>query len=206
MLVDDHAVVREGYRRLLQRAGGIEVIAEAASSEAALAVLGRLRPAVLVMDLSLPDGSGIQTLRLAMQLQPGLNAVVSSMHEDAIFAARSLEAGAIAYVTKRSAAQELVQAVQLAARGERYLSADIAQLLALRTVNAGTGGRTQLSGRELEIVRLLAQGYTVKEIAHLMGIQPKTVANHQSTARQKLGASTAVRLLGTARTLGFVDP
>jgi two-component system, NarL family, invasion response regulator UvrY len=192
LLVDDHAVVREGYRRLLERRGDIVVVGEAADAPAAYS---------LFCSLTLPGVSGIGVTRRMLAHQPRARVLIFSMHEDTIFASRALLAGAAGYVTKASAPSVLVEAVHAVASGRRYLSPDIAQRLALRTFEV-----TQVRGlseREFEVLRLLARGRTVREIAESMGLNAKTIANHQSAIKQKLGADTALQLLRKASQLGL---
>ena len=203
LLVDDHAVVREGYRRLLERRGDIAVLGEAADAEAAHDLFTRLSPQVVVMDIALPGVSGIEAMRRMLAEQPDTRVLIFSMYEDAIFANRALQAGACGYVTKASAPNVLVEAVHVVARGKKYISADIAQALALRNVAADAGAADGLSAREFEVLRLLAQGHSVRDIAQTLGLNPKTVANHQSAIKQKLGADTAVQLLRIAGSLGL---
>jgi two-component system invasion response regulator UvrY len=131
--------------------------------------------------------------------------LIFSMYEDAIFANRALQAGACGYVTKASAPNVLVEAVHVVARGKKYISADIAQELALRNVAADSAATDGLSAREFEVLRLLVKGHSVRDSAQSMGLTPKTVANHQSAIKQKLGADTAVQLLRIADRLGL-DP
>jgi DNA-binding NarL/FixJ family response regulator len=203
LLVDDHAVVREGYRRLLERHGDIVVIGEAANAAQAHALFSRLSPQIVVMDVTLPDQSGIETMRRMLEREPATRVLIFSMHEDAIFAQHALKAGAFGYVTKASAPEVLVAAVHTVAGGRRYLSPDVAQALALRSAPVEDGSRDSLSPREREVLRLLVQGQSLRQIAVAMGIHPKTVSNHQSAIKQKLGAGTAVQLLKAARDLGF---
>jgi DNA-binding NarL/FixJ family response regulator len=125
------------------------------------------------------------------------------MHEDAIFAQHALKSGAYGYVTKASAPEVLVEAVHTIAGGRRYLSPDVARTLALRAAPVQEGTQHGLSPRELEVLRLLVQGQSVRQIAAAMGLNPKTVSNHQSAIKLKLGADTAVQLLKAARSLGF---
>jgi two-component system invasion response regulator UvrY len=201
LLVDDHAVVREGYRRLLERHGGIAVIGEAADAATAHALFCCLDPQIVVMDITLPGTSGIEVMRRMLIYKAEARVLIFSMHEEAIFATRALQAGAAGYVTKASAPHVLVEAVHAVAAGNRYLSADIAQKLALRD---SAGKKTEgLSTRELEVLRWLAQGQTVKEIAESMGLSPKTVANHQSAIKQKLDADTAIEFMRRASELGL---
>lgn len=203
LLVDDHAVVREGYRRLLERRGDIAVLGEAADAAAAHDLFRKLSPQVVVMDIALPGVSGIEAMRRMLAEQPDTRVLIFSMYEDAIFANRALQAGACGYVTKASAPNVLVEAVHVVARGKKYISADIAQALALRNVAVDAGAADGLSPREFEVLRLLAQGRSVRDIAQTLGLNPKTVANHQSAIKQKLGADTAVQLLRIAGSLGL---
>ena len=201
LLVDDHAVVREGYRRLLERHADIAVIGEAADATTAYSLFCRLDPQLVVMDITLPGTSGIEAMRRMLEYKSGARILIFSMHEDAIFARRALQAGAFGYVTKASAPNVLVQAIRSVAAGEKYLSPEVAQELALRGFAGGQGG--ELSARELEVLQLLAQGHSVKEIAESMGLNPKTVSNHQTAIKQKLGADTAIQLLKKATQLGL---
>ena len=203
LLVDDHAVVREGYRRLLERRGDIVVLGEAANAQDAQELFSKLSPQVVVMDIALPGISGIEAMRRILEQQPGTRVLIFSMYEDAIFANRALQAGACGYVTKASAPNVLVEAVHAVARGKKYISADVAQELALRNVAADSRAADGLSAREFEVLRLLSQGRSVRDIAQTLGLNPKTVANHQSAIKQKLGADTAVQLLRIADSLGL---
>jgi DNA-binding NarL/FixJ family response regulator len=203
LLVDDHAVVREGYRRLLERSGDITVIGEAANAAEALARFDALGPQVVVLDISMPGVSGIEVLRRILARAPAARVLVFSMFEEAVYANRALQAGAWGYVTKASAPDVLVEAVRSVATGARYLSADIARELALRSVAPQAAGPDALSGREFEVLRLIVQGLPLKDIAARLGVHPKTVANHQSMIRQKLGADTPVQLLRSAARLGI---
>jgi DNA-binding NarL/FixJ family response regulator len=205
LLVDDHAVVREGYRRLLEKRGDIAVIGEAANATEAHEQFCALAPQVVVMDIALPGVSGIEAMRRMLARQPETRVLIFSMYEDSIFAHRALQAGACGYVTKASAPNVLVEAVHVVARGKKYISADIAQELALRNVAADSAATDGLSAREFEVLRLLVKGFSIRDIARTMGVTPKTVANHQSAIRQKLGADTAVQLLRIAGSLGL-DP
>jgi two-component system invasion response regulator UvrY len=204
LLVDDHAVVREGYRRLLERSPDIEVVGEAGDSSRAYKLAATLKPAVVVMDISLPDVSGIETTRRMLARDPDMRVLVFSMHEEAIFASRALQAGAAGYITKASAPEILVDAVRAVAQGEVFLSRDIAQTLALKNLRNDDAALKSLSAREFEIMRLLAGGHSVETIALKLGLSAKTVANHQSAIRQKTGAQSALDLLRIAQQYGVV--
>jgi DNA-binding NarL/FixJ family response regulator len=205
LLVDDHAVVREGYRRLLERSSSIRVVGEAADAQGAYLAFLEHRPQVTVMDISLPGASGIDALRRIRARDPEARVLMFSMHEDPIFASRALQAGARGYVTKAAAPEALVDAVLTVAQGRPYLASGVAQELALRNVTEGPDAAGRLSPREFEVLRMLVAGRPVSEIAKSLGLTPKTVANHQSILRQKLGAGTAVQLLQAAARLGIVQ-
>jgi two-component system, NarL family, invasion response regulator UvrY len=205
LLVDDHAVVREGYRRLLERSSSIRVIGEAADAQSAYLAFSERRPQVTVMDIALPGASGIEALRRIRARDSEAQVLMFSMYEDPVFALRALQAGARGYVTKASAPDVLVEAVLTVARGKQYISAELAHKLALRSVSPSEDPSLQLSPREFEVLRLLVVGMPLRDIAVQLGLTPKTVANHQSILRQKLGAETAVQLLQEAARLGITE-
>ncbi len=205
LLVDDHAVVREGYRRLLERHGDIRVVGEAVDSASAYSLFCALDPEIVVMDITLPGTSGIETLQRMLAYKADTRVLVFSMHEEIIFAKRALQAGAFGYVTKSSAPNVLVEAVHAVAAGTKYLSAEIARKLALRDFPSKPAS-DGLSAREFEVLRLLVQGQSVRQIAQTMGLNAKTIANHQSAIKQKLGAETAVQLCQKASELGLEMP
>lgn len=202
LLVDDHAVVREGYRRLLERSRSIRVVGEAADAQSAYLAFLEHRPQVTVMDISLPGASGIEALRRIRGRDPSAKVLMFSMHEDPVFAARALQAGAGGYVTKAAAPDVLVEAVLRVAQGKPYLAGNIAQELALNRIGDADPAAV-LSPREFEVLRQLVAGRTLPQIARSLGLTPKTVANHQSSLRQKLGVGTAVQLLQAAERLGL---
>jgi two-component system, NarL family, invasion response regulator UvrY len=206
LLVDDHAVVREGYRRLLERQGDIAVIGEAADAATAHALFCRLEPRIVVMDITLPGSSGIEAAGRMLAHRPDARVLMFSMHEDAIFARRALQAGAFGYVTKASAPNVLVEAVHAVAGGRKYLSADIARKLALGDFAGGASAAEGLSTREFEVLRQLAQGHSVREIALSMGLTPKTISNHQTAIKQKLGVDSAIQLFNKAVQMGLAPP
>ncbi len=204
LLVDDHAVVREGYRRLLERSGGIVVVGEAADGAQALDLCERLRPGIVVMDITLPGSSGIEVMRRMLGRDPATRVLIFSMHEDAVFARRALQAGARGYLPKSCAPAEMVEAVRTVANDGHYLPPAMAHKLALGALGAAQADAQQLTVREAEVLRLLAEGRSVREIAAALELTPKTVANHQTFIKQKLGAGTAIQLLRRAESLGLV--
>jgi two-component system, NarL family, invasion response regulator UvrY len=204
LLVDDHAVVREGYRRLLERSSGIAVIGEAASAGEAYQSFCQLRPDVVVMDISLPDVSGIEAMRRLLQREARARVLIFSIHEEPIFPTRAFEAGARGYVTKASAPDVLVGAVRAVAAGDIFLSPDVAQTLALHNVLKRDDMLRLLSDREFEILRLLALGHSLRDIAGKLSLNYKTVANYQSTIRQKLSIDNSAQLIRIATENGLL--
>lgn len=205
LLVDDHAVVREGYRRLLERGSSIRVVGEAADAQSAYIAFVERTPQVTVMDIALPGASGIEALRRIRSREPNARVLMFSMYEDPVFALRALQAGARGYVTKAAAPDVLVDAVLTVARGKSYLAPGIAQELALRSATAADDVASLLSPREFEVLRLLVAGVSLRDIARQLGLTAKTIANHQSILRQKLGAESAVQLLQAAARLGIAQ-
>jgi len=204
LLVDDHAVVRQGYRRLLEHKGEVSVIGEAADATEAQRLFKTLRPRVVVMDITLTDISGIEATRRLLMHDAGARVLIFSMHEDAIFARRALQAGALGYVTKTSEPDVLLDALRCVAQGRRYVSAQIAADLAAADALVPGATHQALSAREFEILRLLAQGHSVQQIGRNMGLSPKTVSNHQTAIRQKLGVDSALQMLQVAERLGLL--
>ncbi len=202
LLVDDHAVVREGYRRLLERDEGLTVIGEAAAMAEALILDAQLQPDVIVLDIALPGVSGIEVLRRLIARRPDARVLMFSMYQDGIYATHALNAGAAGYLSKASAPDLLVSAVRAVAAGGRYVSADVQLAMTMQSATARQLADA-LSLRELEVLRLLAQGYAVDAIAERLGMSPKTAANHQSSIKQKLGAGSALQLILIAQQFGL---
>jgi DNA-binding NarL/FixJ family response regulator len=205
VLADDHPIVREGYRRLLERAGGIEVVAEVEDGESAYRAFCELAPDVLVIDINLPGVSGIEATRRVLAREPAAKVLVFSMHEDVVFASRALQAGARGYVTKSSAPDALVEALRAVARGKVYISHDVAQRLAAQVVPGGNVAFSELSAREFEVFRLLAEGRSVADIARVLSLSPKTIANYQSLIKQKLDADTSAQIVWIALRSGVIS-
>lgn len=203
-LVDDHSVVREGYRRLLERSAGIRIVGEAANAADAYSEFQRLDPDVVVMDISLPGASGIEAMRHMLAREPRAKVLMFSMHEEPIFPTRAFSAGARGYITKASAPEVLVDAIRAVAGGKTYLSQDMAQAVALRNLMKPDTTLEALSAREFEIMQLLVAGHTVSAIAEKLGLGYKTIANYQSAIRHKLGAETAAQLLSIAARSGLM--
>jgi DNA-binding NarL/FixJ family response regulator len=206
MLVDDHAVVRSGLRRLLDLEGDMRVVAEHGDPDAAYADLQRLLPGgldVVVLDMSMPRASGLAALGRIKQRWPLLPVLVFSMHDSAAMVQQAQRAGAAGYFTKGSEPDALVQALRLVALGERgVLSADLASRPA---PPAKPPPHQALSPREFEVLRGLVEGLTLDEIAARLRIAAKTVSNVQTHIRQRLGVNTAIELLRYAQTHALFD-
>ena len=203
LLVDDHAVVREGYRRLLERDGSLVVVGEAASAADAIRMGVELEPDVIVLDIGLPGVSGIEILRRIIARRPDACVLMFSMYQDGIYATRAIKAGARGYLSKASAPDLLIEAVRSVAGGRRYLSPDVEQAITKQSA-AADHLADALSTRELEVLRMLVQGYGVEEIGERLGLSPKTAANHQSSIKQKLGANSALQLILIAQQFGLI--
>ncbi len=203
LLVDDHAVVREGYRRLLERDESLAVVGEAAAMADALTLDAELQPDVIVLDIALPGVSGIEILRRLIARRPEARVLIFSMYQDGIYATHAMNAGACGYLSKASAPDLLVSAVRAVAAGSRYISPDVELAMTTRSATAQQLANA-LSVRELEVLRLLAQGYGVDAIAARLGLSPKTAANHQSSIKQKLGAGSALQLILIAQQFGLI--
>jgi DNA-binding NarL/FixJ family response regulator len=202
LLVDDHAVVREGYRRFLERDQRIQVVGEAADAAQACKLAASLEPNVVVMDIALPGGSGLEAMRRMLLHEPKLRVLIFSMHGEAIFVSRALQGGARGYITKASAPEVLVTAVYAIAQGERYLSEDVAAQAPSADRLPATGVEA-LTAREFEVLHRLARGESVKDIGEKLGLSEKTVANHQSVIREKLGVKNGAQLARLAAELGL---
>jgi two-component system invasion response regulator UvrY len=196
LLVDDHTIVRAGLRRLLE-ALPQAIISEAATGEAALRQVRGERPDLVILDLNLPDLGGVELLRKMRSHDDSLRVLVLSMHAAPVYARRAMEAGARGYVSKNAPPDELLGAVRAVAEGGRYIENDIAQAMALQDSSAD-GPLQRLSGRDLEIMRLLAAGKSLGEIAEALGVGYKTVANTCSLIKTKLGVSRTTDLVRMA--------
>jgi two-component system, NarL family, invasion response regulator UvrY len=205
LLVDDHPVVREGYRRLLERQPGYKIVAEADNATAAYQAYRDAAPDIVIMDLSLPGAGGLEAARHIRQWDKRARILVFSMHSGAGFALKAFEAGASGYVTKSSAAAELLRAVSIVAQGGRALSDDIAREIAAERLGDQRALVDELGPRETEVLRLVAAGRTTEEIASFLNLSPKTVQNYHYQIKSKIGARTDAHLVWLAIGAGLVD-
>jgi two-component system invasion response regulator UvrY len=199
LLVDDHAIVRDGLRRLLEASTGNAVF-EAAEGREALSALAVRRIDLVILDLNLPGLGGLELLRRMLEIGR-VKVLVLSMHAEPLYAARALDAGAAGYMSKNASPDELLTAIQRVGAGGRYVENEIAQALALVGPPGASIG--QLTARELEIMRLLAAGRGLSEIAEALGVAYKTVANTCSQMKSKLGVSRTADLVRLAIETGI---
>ncbi len=194
LLVDDHAVVRAGYRMLLKNSSDIEVIAEAVNGETACKYYADLQPDVVVMDLSLPGIGGLEAIRRIIARDPAAKVLVFSMYEDTIFIEQALQAGAQGYMTKSGAPEALIEAVRALAAGKTYLDDTIAERLAFHKMRGKDAPFSQLSTREFEIFCLLAEGHSTSEIGKRLSLSYKTVANYSTQIKSKLEVNSIAEI------------
>lgn len=204
LLVDDHPIVREGYRRLLERQPGYKIVAEADNAADAYQSYRRVSPDIVIMDLSLPGASGVEAVRHIRQWDRNARILIFTMHSGAAFALKAFEAGACGYVTKSSDAAELLRAVAIVAAGGRALSDDVAREIAAERLGEGRAIVDELGPRETEILRLVASGRTTEDIAAILNLSPKTVQNYHYQIKSKIGARTDAHLVWLAIGAGLV--
>jgi DNA-binding NarL/FixJ family response regulator len=204
VLVDDHAVVRAGVRRLLEQEALFEVIGEAESGEKAYQMFGELKPDVMVMDLSMPGMGGLEAIRRILMRHERARILVLTMHEDLSFANQALKLGAKGYLIKNTLGDDLVKSIQTVSRGEVFLSDEIAKKMAMKSISGEQDPIHELSAREFEIFRLLAEGLEIDAIAATLNISSKTVSNYQTMIKQKLNINTPVELIRYAIKAGVI--
>jgi DNA-binding NarL/FixJ family response regulator len=204
VLVDDHAVVRAGVRRLLEQEALFDVIGEADSGEKAYQMFGELKPDVMVMDLSMPGMGGLEAIRRILMRHERARILVLTMHEDLSFANQALKLGAKGYLIKNTLGDDLVKSIQTVSKGEVFLSDEIAKKMAMQSISGEQDPIHELSAREFEIFRLLAEGLEIDAIATTLNISSKTVSNYQTMIKQKLNINTPVELIRYAIKAGVI--
>jgi two-component system invasion response regulator UvrY len=206
MLVDDHAVVRTGFRLLLQSVAEVSVIAEAESGEAACQRYGELTPDVVVLDLAMPGMGGLEALKRIRARYPQAKVLALSAHDDPMHARRALQEGALGFLSKRSAPEALIEAVTTVANGRRYLDTTVAQKLALAEIEGGAKSPIErLSEREFEVFIRLASGATVQKIAEDLKLSASTVGTHLYNIKQKLAVVNQSELTLIAIRHGLIE-
>jgi DNA-binding NarL/FixJ family response regulator len=206
VIADDHAIVREGLKRIVSTGGEFEIVGEAGDGDEVMRLVRALEFDVLVMDLSMPGRSGMELIRLVKAEKPKLRILVLSMHQEVQYAVRAIKSGASGYLTKESAPTLLEQALRKVAAGGAYISAEVAEQLALGAMPGGEKAPHEtLSDREFEVFRLLVAGESVTEIGGKLHLSAKTVSTHKSNLMQKLGIQNAADLVRYAIKHGLGD-
>jgi len=206
MLVDDHAIVREGYRSLLQKQDNMTVVAEARDGAEAYLQYKEHKPDVTVMDISMQGQGGLEAISRIKQFDSSAKILVFSMHQNPSFAIQATRAGALGYVTKSSEPEVLIRAIYDVQQNKYTLSADIAQALALEKLGADSNALDQLTVREFEILRLLVEAKSTKDISETLNISPKTVANAHYIIKKKLDVNSDIELTHLAIKLNILTP
>jgi DNA-binding NarL/FixJ family response regulator len=206
LLADDHAIVRNGLKEILEATGDIVVAAEATNGHEALARVRESDVDVAIVDLSMPGRSGVELIKLIKAERPKLRLLVLSMHSEEQYAVRAVRAGAAGYLTKESAADELVAAIRRIAGGGAYISPETAERLVLASNTGGEGPpHTQLSNREYEVFRALVAGKSVSDIAASLNLSVKTISTHKSRILEKMQLSSQADLVRYAMRHNLVD-
>ncbi|HSH54963.1 MAG TPA: response regulator transcription factor [Methylotenera sp.] len=206
MLVDDHAVVRMGFKMLLETDSDIKVVAEAESGELSIQRYMEHKPDVVVMDITMPGIGGLEAIERILAKDSSAKILVLSAHEDSVHPKRVLNAGAMGYLTKRSAAEELIKAIRTVATGKKYLEASVAQQMAIQQLSGDQNPVDVLSAREFEVFMALAKGKTTNEIAETLFLSPRTVGTHLYNIKQKLNANNSAEIALIAMRSGLIDP
>jgi two-component system, NarL family, invasion response regulator UvrY len=206
MLVDDHAVVRMGFKMLLESDSDIKVIAEAENGEMAIKGYMEHKPDVVVMDITMPGIGGMEAIERILAKESNAKILVLSAHEDSVHPKRVLNIGAMGYLTKRSAAEELIKAIRTVAGGKKYIEASVAQQMAIQQLSGDQNPVDVLSEREFEVFMSLAKGKSTEDIATTLFLSPRTVGTHLYNIKQKLNAKNSAEIALIAMRSGLLEP
>ncbi len=205
LLADDHALVRAGLRKILEAQPGFAVVGEAADGRAALAALKEQPVDVVVLDLSMPGADGFEVLRRAKGIRPGLKVLVLTMHTSPEYVTRAVREGADGYLLKDSAVQDLVAAIQSVMAGREYYSPPVQRELTEMLRGGGRRAAEPITGREREVLKMVAEGLSTKEIASRLDISSRTVETHRANLMRKLGLRSVARLTQYAIRAGLIE-
>ena len=206
LLVDDHEVVRAGYRRLLEATDDIVVIAEAVDGESAYTDFFKCQPDVLVMDLSMPGMGGLEASMRILAKDGNARVLVFSVHENEVFLARALDSGILGYISKRSASRVMIEAIRQVAAGSVYVGQEMMPYLVKRKTTPESESVAGLTPREFEVFHLLADSKSVNDIAAILNLSPKTVGHHCTSVKKKLGVADIAALTRLAIRMGIITP
>ena len=206
LLVDDHELVRKGIRRLLEDSTGIKVVSEAGNGEEAFDEVKKHKPSVVLMDVNMPGIGGLEATRKLLQLDPSLKVIIVTIHTAEPFPTKLLEAGASGYLTKDCGISEIVKAIRAVSKGERYLSADVAQHMALTMMPGSKQSPFQtLSQREMQVMMMVTQGQNVQQISDKLCLSPKTISTYRHRLFEKLNVENDVELTRLAIRHGMIE-
>jgi DNA-binding NarL/FixJ family response regulator len=212
LIVDDHPLVREGLKVIIGRSSKFEVVGEAGEAREGFRMAEELKPDLVLLDISLPDESGIELTRRIKSALPEARILIVSMHSKIDYITEAFKAGATGYVVKESAAEKLLTALESVATGEHYLDSPVSHSVIQNLIKSpekdtkiADGAYGSLTPREQEILRVLAEGLSVKEIADKLFISPKTVENHRTNIMNKLGLNSSIELARYAARIGLID-
>ncbi len=206
LLVDDQNLVRAAIRQLMDQVADFEVVADTEDGERAFHLARKYSPDVALVDMAMPDTSGVEVTRRLCRACPDIRLLAMSAHEDGPFPACVLELGATGYITKRCSPAELIKAVRSVSRGDRYVSPEVAQNLVLKRVDGNDSRIAMLAPRELEVMLMLSEGRTLQEISTRLCVSPKTVSTYRTRLMRKLGTSSNVELAHVAFRHGLIQP
>ena len=207
VIADDHAIVREGLKRIITSADDMMVVGEAADGSEVMQQVRGTDFDVLLLDLSMPGRSGMELIKLVRGEKPRLRILVLSMHQELQYAVRAIKSGASGYLTKESAPLQLLQVLRKIAAGGAFISADVAEQLAMGSMQgAGVAAHEKLSDREFEVFRLIAIGVSVTDIAARLNLSAKTISTHKSNLMQKMGLTNQSELIRYALKHGVTEP
>jgi DNA-binding NarL/FixJ family response regulator len=206
LIADDHGIVRSGLRMLLEAQPDVEVIAEAADGAEARDAAIRERPDIAILDVKMPKLTGLQVTREIKEQAPEISVLILSMYDDERYLFEALKAGASGYVLKSQADSELVDALHAVERGEPFLTPEAQRALIKDVLGQGSVRDEELTPREQEVVKLVAEAHTNKQIAEILHLAEKTVENHRSNAMRKLGMRDRVELVRYAIRRGLIEP
>lgn len=205
LLADDHEVVRSGLANMLETCDDMQVIQQVDSGEQAYQSFSELEPDVLIMDMSMPGIGGLEALRRICGRFSKARVIMFSMHENVTMAMQAMSAGASGYVAKSGNSQDILTAIRQVMTGKTYLSADMAQRIALQSVSGSEDPTQRLTAREFEVFRLLAEGLSLSQAGKQLNLESKTVANYQTILKNKLGFSTSTEMVRLAIKYGVIS-
>ena len=206
LLVDDHSVVRMGFKMLIENESDMAVICEAESGELGITAYKEHKPSIVIMDITMPGMGGLDAIERIIAFDKKAKILVLSAHEDSVHPNRALSAGALGYLTKRSAAEELIKAIRSVNNGTKYLEPAIAQQMAITQISGENNPVEILSDREFEVFMDLAKGKSTNEIADTMCLSPRTVGTHLYNIKQKLNANNSAEIALIAIRCGLLEP